>query len=249
MLKIIIADDVDNIRESLSEMIQQYSNDSKIVATTNSVKSTVGAINQYSPDVVLLDVEMGDGTGFDVLKQFPAPSFKVIFVSAYQNYAVEAFKFSALDYLLKPVDPNELIKAIHTASDKIDRDKLSLKIDSFISNIENLSKGPKKITLKTSDNIYVVNVQDIIYCESDHSYTKFHLNNGSHIMVSRGLGDYDEMLSPYNFMRIHQSYLVNLNFVSRYEKGDGGKIILSTNANLPVATRKKEQLLQVLSKL
>ncbi len=249
MLNIIIADDVDNIRESLSEMIRQYSTDTKIVAATNNVAATIDAIKQHSPDVVLLDVEMGDGTGFDVLKQFPSPSFKVIFVSAYQNHAIEAFKFSALDYLLKPVDPNELIKAIHTASDKIDRDKLSLKIDSFLSNIENISKGPKKITLKTSDNIYIVNIHDIIFCESDHSYTKFHLNNSSHIMVSRGLGDYDELLSPYNFMRIHQSYLVNLNFVSRYEKGDGGKIILSNNTNLPVATRKKERLMQILSKL
>src|ERR1700752_5243992 len=175
MIKLLIADDEENVREALGSMVKLYSTDIKIVDSVNSVASAIKSISQHKPDVVLLDIEMKDGTGFDVLKQFPSPAFKVIFITAYQQYAVEAFRFSALDYLLKPVDPDLFTEAIRKATDIIDKEKISLKIDSFLYNMENISKGMKKIILKTSDNIHVVNLQDIIYCEADRSYTNFYL--------------------------------------------------------------------------
>lgn len=248
MLKLVIADDVENIRESLSEMINLYCPGVKVAAMTSNVADTVKTLLTEQPDVLLLDVEMTDGTGFDVLKQFPDPKFKTIFITAYQHYSLEAFRFSALDYLLKPVDPVELQKAISKASDRIDIEKLSIKIESFLHNIQ-AATSSKKIVLKTADNIHVVAISEILYCEADEGYTNFHLTDGSKILVSRTLAEYDEMLSSCGFVRIHQSYLININYIKRYEKGDGGKVIMNNNVSLPVATRKKDNLLQILNKL
>jgi two-component system LytT family response regulator len=192
---------------------------------------------------------MKDGTGFSVLRQFAFPSFKTIFITAYEQYSLEAFRFSALDYLLKPVDPDLLLKAINKAADYIDREKLSLKIDTFLHNTERVSRESKKVALKTADNIYIVNLRDIVYCEADEGYTNIYLADKTRILVSRTLGEYDEMFSGYNFLRIHQSYLLNVEYIKRYEKGEGGKVILSNEAILPVSARKKEQLMEFLSNL
>lgn len=249
MIKVLIADDEKNVREALAEMIDLYCPDVTVVASTHSVSSTIEGINKHHPSVVLLDIDLKDGTGFDVLKQYKIPQFKVIFITAFQQYALEAFRFSAMDYLLKPVDPDLFVQAINKVSETIDKEKLYLKIESFLYNMDAISKGAKKIILKTSDNIHVVNVKDIMYCEADHSYTNFYLADNNRIMVSKTLGEYDELLSAHNFIRIHQSYLLNVNYIKRYEKGEGGTIILTDYTSLPVATRKKEQLMQFLSKL
>lgn len=249
MIKLLIADDEKNVRDALAEMVGLYSPNVNIVASTHSVSSTIEGINKYKPDVVLLDIDLKDGTGFDVLKHYKNPQFKVIFITAFQQYALEAFRFSAIDYLLKPIDPDLFTQAVNKATETIDKEKLSLKIESFLYNMDAISKGAKKIILKTADNIHVVNVKDIMYCEADHSYTNFYLADKSRVMVSKTLGEYDELLSAHNFIRIHQSYLLNVNYIKRYEKGDGGNVILSDNTSLPVATRKKEQLMQFLSRL
>jgi two-component system LytT family response regulator len=159
------------------------------------------------------------------LKNFPSPAFKVIFITAYQEYAIQAFRFSALDYLLKPVDPDLLSQALKKAHDAIDREKVSLKIESFLYNMDDLSKGKKKVILKTADNIHVVSMQDIMYCEADRSYTHFYLADKTRIMVSTTLGDYEEMFTEHGFLRIHQSYLLNVSYIKRYEKGEGGKAV------------------------
>jgi two-component system, LytTR family, response regulator len=249
MVKLLIADDEKNVREALASLVNLYSPEIKLVASTDSVSSTVHAIQEHQPDIVLLDIEMKEGTGFDVLKQFPSPAFKVIFITAYQQYAVQAFRFAALDYILKPVDPDQLTESLRRAVDTIDRLKMALKIDSFMYNMDNISKGTKKIVLKTADNIHVANLQDVLYCEADGSYTIFYFLDKSRIMVSNTLGQYEEMFDGYGFLRVHQSYLLNINYIRRYEKGDGGKVILSGEISLPVATRKKDQLMQILAKL
>lgn len=245
-INLLIADDVENIRSSLSEIINLYSSNVNIVATTDSVTSTVKAIQEHRPDIVLLDVEMGDGTGFDVLKQIEKPWFKVIFITAYREYSLEAFRFSALDYLLKPVDPEELIRAINKAADIIDREKLVVKIDSFLHNLENATK---KIVLKTVDSIHVVQLQDIMYCEADQGYTSFYLSDQSRIMVARTLGYYDELFANHNFIRIHQSYLVNINYIQKYDKSGQGNVVLKDKINIPVSSRKKEHLMKLLSSM
>ncbi len=249
MLKLLIADDEQNVREALSRMVALYNANIKLVAATDSVSTTINAIKEHEPDLVLLDIEMKEGSGFDVLRHFPAPSFKVIFITAFQQHAVQAFRFSALDYLLKPVDPELLSEALTKAVDSLDREKLSLKIESFMFNMDTMSKGMKKIILKTANNIHVVNLHDIVYCEADRSYTNFYLADKSRIMVSSTLGHYEDMFENYGFLRIHASFLVNIDYVKRYEKGEGGRVILTTDAHLPVAARKKEHLLQLLARL
>lgn len=248
MLKILIADDVKNIRESLTKMVNASLANATIVGATDSVANTIKAIKELKPDVVLLDIEMKDGTGFDVLKQFPNPSFKVIFITAYQQYSLEAFKFSALDYILKPVDPDQLAKAVNKAVEHIDREKLSNKIDAFLYNMEHASQE-KKIVLKTAESIHVVSLKDIMYCQAYEGYTNFYLVDKSKILVSRTLGEYDELFSEHHFIRIHQSYLLNINYIKRYEKGEGGAIVLTNETTIPVSARKKEQLMKLLAKL
>jgi two-component system LytT family response regulator len=249
MIKLLIADDVRNVRESLQKSVLSNCPGVSIIALTDGVHSTVSAIKEFSPDIVLLDIEMKDGSGFEIFKSFPDPLFKVIFITAYKQYSIDAFKFSALDYLLKPVDPDHLTAAINRASKQLDREKASLKIDSFLHNIQSTTAGSKKVVLKTSESIHIVSLSDIVYCEADESYTNFHLADTTRIMVTKTLREFDEMFTNYNFVRIHQSYLVNLNYIKRYDKGEGGNVVLNNEKSLPVSVRKKEQLMQLLSKL
>jgi two-component system, LytTR family, response regulator len=249
MLKVIIVDDEQNVSEAIEQMIKLYNIDAEVKAICFTIASVILSINEHQPDVVLLDVEIGKDNGFDIFKHFPRPNFKVIFISAYQQYAIQAFRFAALDYLQKPISPDLLQEALKKASDTIDKEKIGLKVDSFLHNMQHLSKDAKKIVLKTADNIYLVSLSDIMYCEADRSYTNFYLCDKSRIMVSHALGEYEDLFNEYDFLRIHQSYLLNLNYFKRYEKADGGKAVLKDNSSIPVATRKKEQLILRLSEL
>ncbi|MES2680150.1 MAG: LytTR family DNA-binding domain-containing protein [Bacteroidota bacterium] len=248
MLKVIVVDDEENVREALGQLLESHP-EVTVCASCASLSSAVTAIKQYHPDILLLDIEIGKENGFDIFKHFPQPDFRVIFITAYQQYALQAFRFSALDYLLKPVDPDLLADALKKATDVIDKEKITTKIDSFLHNINDLSKDTKKIVLKTAETIHLVHLRDIMYCEADRSYTNFYLADKSRIMVSTTLGDYEELFNDYGFFRIHQSFLLNLSYFKRFEKGDGGKVILTNNSALPVATRKKDQFLQRLASL
>lgn len=249
MLKVLIVDDEENVRAALSQMLHHYCDDTYFAGGYSNIPDAVRAIKENKPDVLLLDVEIGEESGFDIFKHVPYPDFKVIFITAYQQYAVQAFRFAALDYLLKPVDPDQLSKAINKAFDAMDREKFSMKIASFFQNVESLTNKAKRIALKTAENIHIVNLNDIMYCESEGNYTTFFMADKSRIMVSQTLGDYEDLFNEYGFIRTHKSFLINLQFIKRYEKGEGGKIILNDNTNIPVATRKKEQVVQLLSRL
>lgn len=249
MIKAIIIDDEQKSRETIAAVLKLHCKDVSVIAQAGDVKSGLDAIAQYPPDLILLDVKMPDGTGFDLLQQLDAISFKIIFITAFEEYAVKAFKFSALDYILKPVDPNELASAIAKAEHALEKEKLSLQLNAFMANINNMAREVKKIVLKTTDNIYVINVQDIIRCEADRNYTDFYLNGGKKLMVSVTLKEYDDLLKHYGFFRVHQSHLVNLNYIDRYEKGGGGSVIMKDGAAIAVSFRKKDQLLKFLDKL
>jgi two-component system, LytTR family, response regulator len=249
MIKVIIVDDEKNVREAAEKIVEQYCAPAVVQTTCHSIASAVIAIKEHQPDVVLLDVELGMENGFDLFKHFPSPNFKVIFITAHHEYAVKAFRFSAIDYLLKPIEIEALKQAIDKVGELIDKNKMGLKIDSFIHNMNHLSKDAKKIVLKTADSVHVVNLNDIMYCEADRSYTSFYLNDKSRIMVSHTLGEYEELFNDYGFLRVHQSYLLNLDYLKRFEKADGGKAVLRDNTAIPVATRKKDQLMERLSNL
>lgn len=248
-MRALIIDDEKKAREAIRHVIQLYCPDIKIVGETDSVKTAREAISKEKPDLLFLDIQLSDGMGFDVLKNMSDIDFKIIFVTGHEDYAIKAFKFSALDYILKPVHPEELISAVEKARSSIEKENIQLKFETFISNMENISKEVKRIVLKTSDSIHVINVNEIVRCEADSNYTSFMLANGKKILVSNTLKEYDEMFSSYNFFRAHQSHLVNIDFIASYEKKEGGYLIMKDKSTVPVSIRKKEALLRLLEKI
>ena len=248
MLRTIIIDDEQSVRKTLEKLLARNCPNVKLVAEADGVNSGIETIRKYHPDLILLDIKMDDGTGFDLLKQLEPVDFKVIFITAYDQYAIKAIKFSALDYLLKPVDPEDLVEAINKA-EKLVVNELNQQLNTLEENMLTQEKSKKKIILKTFDNIYLVKLIDIVYCESNDNYTNFHLLGDKKILVSNTLKDYDEMLSEYGFFRAHKSYLINLMHIDRFEKAEGGAIVLNNEIKLPVASRKKDQLLEMLHKI
>lgn len=249
MIKTLIVDDEKKSRDAIAGILGMYCKNAHLVAEADNVTSATEAIRKHTPDLVLLDVDMPGGNGFELLKKFPNPSFKIVFITAYQEYAVKAFKFSALDYLLKPINPDELIEAVDKAENILEKEHLQLKLEAFLSNMESITSEVKKIVLKTSENIHVVNVQDIVRCEADRNYTVFFISDGKKILVSNTLKEYEEMLGSYKFFRAHQSHLVNVNYIERFEKKEGGSLLMKDGSVVPVSVRKKETLLSMLDRI
>jgi len=248
MLRTIIIDDEVHILQVLEKLVTQYCPNVKIVAKADGVQSGIETINKYQPDLVLLDIKMEDGTGFDLLKKLEPVDFKVIFITAYDQYAIKAFKFSALDYLLKPVDPTYLVDAVNKA-EKLVITEMNTQLDTLSDNIQSEEKSKHKIILKTFDKVHLVKINDIIYCESDANYTSFYLLNGSKVIVSITLKEYDEMLSEYGFFRAHKSFLINLAHIDWFDKTEGGYVVLANDSRVPVASRKREQLLELFNRI
>ncbi len=249
MLRIVIIDDEPNSRELISNSLLSHCKNVEIVGSADSVRSGLLAIQKHKPDIVLLDVQMPDGTGFDLLSKFEKIDFKVIFITAHQEFALQAFKFSALDYILKPADGIDIAAAIKKAEENLGQNNIEMNMKILYDNLKGLSKESKKIILKSLDQIHAVNVRDIIRCESEGNYTKFILNDGRKILVTKILKEFDEMLEPYNFFRAHQSHLINIDFFVTYKKGEGGTILMQDRSEIPLATRKKEAFLKLLSSL
>lgn len=242
MIRALIIDDEKNSRETLKSFISKYCEGVDIIAEGESVKSGMKAILEHSPDLVFLDIQMQDGTGFDLLEMLPKINFKLIFVTSFDQFAIKAFKYSAIDYILKPVDPDQLTAAIKRILDKNVISEIDKKLDVLLSN----KKEIKKIALPSSDGIRFVNVQDIIRCESDNNYTLFFLNNKERILVSRTLKEYETLLSEINFYRVHKSHLVNIHYISKFVSDDGGYLIMEDSTQVEVSRRKKEGLLEIL---
>jgi two-component system LytT family response regulator len=247
-MRIVLVDDDSVIRENLKTMLSMYCPDSKVVAEADGVKAGLACIKEHKPDLVLLDVEMKDGTGFDLLAFYGQLDFKVIFVTGHDAYAIRAFKISAIDYVLKPVDPDDLVSALKKAEGIADRNEQQMKVSNLVqNNRENFSN--QKIVIKDTETVYLVAVKDIIRCESETNYTRFFLVDGRVLMVSKTLKEYDTLFDGQNFFRAHQSHLINLLHFDRYEKKDGGTAFMKDGSTLPVAIRKKELLMAALEKL
>jgi two-component system LytT family response regulator len=249
MLKVVIIDDELNAREVIANTLLANCENVSLVGTADNVKNGIHCIELNKPDIVLLDVQMPDGTGFDLLNRVGEINFKVIFITAHQEFAMQAFKFSALDYILKPVDPQELSQAIKRASETLEQKNISLNMNTLRENMSQPTKDAKKLILKSSDQIHAINVKDIVRCESDGNYTTFILSDGRKLLATRILKEFDEMLQPYNFFRVHQSHLINIDYFETYKKGDGGIVIMTDRSEIPLASRKKEAFLKLLSSL
>lgn len=247
-LRTLIVDDEAPIRELIGTILENYCEQAEVVGTAEGVASAIKAIKELQPDLVLLDVKLSDGTAFDLLQQLGEVNFLIIFITAFDSYAVNAFRFSAVDYIMKPINIDELTEAIRRAAETAEQKSMSANLKNFFENI-NSRPEDKKIVLKTQESIFIVRVADIIRCEADHNYTTFYLINGKKVLVSRTLKDYEEMLSDYYFFRTHQSHLININHIVSFEKNEGGYLRMADGSPVPVSKRKREELLELFSKI
>lgn len=250
MIRAIIIDDEIRSRETILELLKIYCPDVKVIDQAEDVRSGLVSIRKHKPDLILLDIKMPDGTGFDLIRQIDHIGFKLIFITAYEEYAIKAFKFSALDYLLKPIDPEELTIAIEKASQSLNNESINNKINDFMVYLDHFKKHGegKKIILKTAENIFVVDIEDIISIESDQNYSRFHLVEGESIFVSKTMKEYIDMLQGYAFYRVHQSYIINLHHVKRYQREEN-ICIMSDGSKIPVSYRKKDELFSLFRSL
>lgn len=248
-MRAIIIDDEALARDAIFNMLKLFCPKVQVVAQAYDVESGFKAIEQYKPDVVFLDIQMPDGTGFDLLKKFSTIKFKIIFITAHQEFAIKAFKFSALDYILKPVDPSDLISAVEKLYESIHEEEVDKKFQTFIENFQDHEKLPLKIILKTLDSVVVAEVDKVVRCESDNNYTMFYFDDGSKILVSRTLKEFDDMLSPSGFFRSHQSHLVNLKFIAKYNRFPESHVVLNDGSKIPVSVRKRDLLTELLKNI
>lgn len=245
-IRAIIIDDEPAIVNGLMEMLSHECPQVKVVATANDLNQARQLLRSKPIDLAFLDVKLGDSNSFRLLKELYPLDFQVIFITAYDQYAVEAFRFSAIDFLLKPIDPDDLSRSISKAEKVFYTESLHLRLQNLSYNQQSNGRD-KTIVLKTFEAYHVVRVKDIIQCEAKGNYTLFHLKNQPGILVSQTLKKYDEMLTKYNFFRCHQSHLVNMDAVVRFDKRDGGTLVLGNNLSIPVSTRRKEQLFGILN--
>ena len=250
MISAILIDDDINLRNGMKGLLQLYAPQIAIIGEADSVVSGVEAIESLRPQVVFLDIQLNDGTGFDILEKVTsfngAQKSHIVFITAHEQYAIKAFRFSALDFLLKPVDPDELQKVIQKIKSEIEKNDSSSHIDLLLENIRKKVDNFKRIALSTSDGIHLFDVSDIIRCESEDNYTKFFIKNSKPILISKTLKEYEELLSEHGFERIHQSHLINLNYLKSYIKKEGGYVIMADDSQLPISQRKKERLQDIL---
>jgi two-component system, LytTR family, response regulator len=244
MIKAIIIDNEPGVRRVLSLMLQQHCPDVVVAAEAESVQDAYEAIIHYQPDLVFLDIRMEDGTGFDLLQRFQNVDFHIIFITAFEEYAIKAFKFSAVDYLLKPVELPELLSALERLR-SIMSPVQDHRVRNLLLNLQTSRQDEKKLVLRTHEKFHFVKVSDIVFCKCDGNYTTFFLQNENHIMVSRSLKEYDEMLADYGFFRPHKSYLINLAHVTGFEKSEGGFIIMKEDLRVPISYRKKDDFLRI----
>lgn len=253
MITALLIDDDSNLRNGMKSMLERYAPDIKILGEADSVKTGTNAIEYHQPNVIFLDIQLGDGTGFDILEQLSQRkvtlSSHVVFITAHEQYAVKAFRLSALDYLLKPVDPEDLKKVIEKIKKVLSNNDSYAHIDLLLENIRKKVDKFKRIALSTSDGIHLFEVSDIIRCESQDNYTKFYIKDNKPVLISRTLKEYEELLSEQGFERIHQSHLINLAYLKSYIKKDGGYAVMADNSHLPISQRKKERLQELLKSL
>ena len=248
-LKAILVDDEQDSRTILSNYLAKYCKNVRLMAQCDSVKSGIKAIEEHQPDIVFLDIEMPYGNGFDLLDQVASITFETVFVTAYDNYAIKALNQSAAYYILKPIDIDELVAAV----EKIQQEKANnpdylQHAKVLLENIQANTDVPSKLMLPTLEGFEVVKPAQIMYCEADNNFTKFYLTDGRKLLICRTLKYFEDMLAGSQFVRIHRSHMINMDFVVRYTKGKGGFVTLENNTELEVAPKKKPELLAAFQK-
>ena len=249
MIKSLIIDDEKHCSESLQWQLQKYCPEIEVVDICFNAENGLRQIEKLKPQLLFLDVEMPGMNGFELLCALPEIHFDIIFTTAFDQYAIRAIKFGALDYLLKPIDKDELIKAVNSLLIRSKRDSTK-QLNALLTHIrESNDLAFRKIAFPTQHSYELVPLNDIMCCESSSNYTHVHLSNGKHMVVSKTLKEIQELLDTPPFFRIHHSFLVNLQYAIRYIKGEGGYLVLSNEVTVPVSRSKKEELLKVITHL
>lgn len=238
-MKAVIVEDELHSRETLKNLIEEFCPDVQVSGMAGSVKEAVEVIRQVKPNIVFLDIELQVGTGFDVLAQLSDLTFDVVFTTAYEHYAIRAIKFSSLDYLLKPIDLEELQQALQKAKTHQNESTLKQQYEILLANMA--GKGMKRICLSTADRFEFVHVEEIVLCEANGSYTNVYLKGNKKIMVSRNLKEYETLLAEENFMRVHNSFLINLSEVKQFVKSEGGYILMNDNQQVSISPKKRDE--------
>jgi len=245
VLKEIIIDDEPYCCEILAAMLESDCPEVEITGIFNNAKDALTAIRQQSPDLVFLDVEMPKMNGFEMLEQLSAINFHLIFTTSYDQYALKAIRFSAIDYLLKPIDREELKKAVQKVKERI-HIPIPQQLEILMQKLKQPAVPINKIALPTMEGLQMIPIESIISCESDDNYTLLKLKGGKKLLVTRSLKDIDESLEQHSFIRVHRYYIVNLNEIEKYIKGEGGYLVMSDGTTIDVARNKKEVLLKKL---
>lgn len=240
-MKAVVVDDIEKFRDNLIQDLNDYCHEIEVVGTADGVVSAAKEIKAKNPDVVFLDIQINQGTAFDLLEVLGDINFKIIFTTASDEYAIKAFKLSAIDYLLKPIDIDELKSAVSKLSKDNDDDYQLLK-----SNIKEEDKSNKRLALHSQDKIEIVEIGNIVRCESNVNYTQFYFVDGSKMLVTKTLKEFDKMLSEFGFYRVHQSHLINIDHLKEYVKIDGGYLKMQDGSSVPISTRKKSSVLKLL---
>jgi len=248
MRAVLIDDEISNL-ENLQALLKKHCGQVTVMATAQNVSDAVAAIEEYAPDLVFLDIQMGEQTGFEVLKLLPIRNFEVIFVTAYDQYGIHAVKFAALDYLLKPVDIEELKDAVNKADRKQVRHTATSQLDFLLQQLKKPETNVSKIALQMQNEIRYITLSEIIRCEADNTYTHFFLSGGEKILVSKSLKEYADLLRPNGFLRTHQSHLVNPKYVKSWLKEDGGILLLSSGEKIPISKPNKDTVKKALQQL
>ena len=243
-MKALVVDNEMNIRTTVVDLIKAFCPQITSIEEADGVVNGLKKIHEIKPDIVFTDVEMDDGTGMDMLSKLSEIKFQVIFITAYNKYAIDAFRFSAIDFLTKPINPDELAKSVQKAEASFKNKLLSEQIS--VMNEKNISSEEKKIVLKELDAIHIIKVKDLICCEASGIYTTFYINSNKQIVVSKNLKEYEEILEPYKFLRVHNSFLINANKIEKFEKSDGGFLIMEGGHRVPVSQRKRDVVMEFL---
>lgn len=249
MIKTILIEDEQSSRELLLQMLNEHFKYIQVIAVCKNIEEGKTAIDSLHPELVFSDIELNNASAFDMLQQLENTEFEIIFTTAYERYAIQAIKFSALDFLLKPFSLSDLTEALNRYHEKQNKKQSSHQFEALFHNLKHLQKDAKKIALPTLTGLLVIPVKDIVRCQADINYTTFYLLAKSKIVVSKTLKEFEELLDEYDFLRVHNSHLINLHHVKNYTKGDGGIVTMVDGAEVDVSRRKKDEFLKRLSEI
>jgi two-component system LytT family response regulator len=244
-IRALLVDDEKHCLETLTWQLEKFCPEIEIVDVCESAEKALEILDNQKIDLVFLDIEMPHMNGFELLQRLKSIPFEVIFTTAYDMFAVKAFKFSALDYLLKPIDRDELVQAVAKVNDKKKQSILPEQLDILFQNLYNRKQTSQKIALPTMNGLEFVMADDIVHCQSEGNYTHIFLKDNARYLICRTLKETEELLSGHNFFRVHHSHTINLNHIKKYVKGDGGYVIMSNDSSVNVSRSRKEELLRI----